>query len=675
MVDKRVRTVVEVGVDDREIRGLDRTLERAFDEKQVRAFEDAIDRTTRSLGKLAEVLAKVDQGLGKVEGGGAGGGRGAPTGRGGGGGPRDSSGRFTGQGGAQGGGQPGFANRALSSAAGVWLGHKLMGAGQRLKGAASTIPQGQGFVGSMVGGLPGVGSFLEGGLQGIQQFYSEYAAADSARAQAAGRTGTALKAGGGRGMELAKLGIDRASTPGVLAGLAQQSGLTGDALTPEFAMQALELQKYGGVQNPGGIVSAAGAAGGRVQDPAKLMTEAVGSGLAAGMREAKLDQYLQQISGTLEEARSSGFRIAPESMMGMVRGFGSLGGTFQGERAARAATGMTKGLQGAGRKGGLANMLALRAAGMGKSTDYMGALKKLQTEPTSVVPKLIKDLKSAGGGRKGTQLLLMEVLGNLGVNLSVEDTERMIDEEFRTGGGGEGEEFLRKREGRVSGAFSTAKIEAEHRNKRVDTGSKVATAAREIRSFELGLAKDVLPMVAEGVEEVVGYLKGLYETFQNEGVSGVIGKIFGDVSGMFKEFAAQAQNAFNEVADKVIKWLNENFGSDIVRPDLDRMDRKGREVYGAEPTEDEKRIYRNAKKQMESGIPIGSEKTTIDGTPIREWLKNKAEQMGDDPSIFNKKEDAGGEDGPQAAAFYLRKSADILERTGELPEGMAGRFA
>ena len=54
MAEQRHRTVIEIGVDDREVRGLDSTITRAFDDRTLISFERAVERSTRAI-ELSDV--------------------------------------------------------------------------------------------------------------------------------------------------------------------------------------------------------------------------------------------------------------------------------------------------------------------------------------------------------------------------------------------------------------------------------------------------------------------------------------------------------------------------------------------------------------------------------------------------------------------------------------------
>jgi hypothetical protein len=289
MPDTRHRTVVEIGVDDREVRGLGQTMERAFSTRTVEAFERSIERTGRAMEKLTQAqarliqqMARMEQAVARQERGpgapaGAPGGPGAPGGAG---------------GARRGGG--GFGGTFGGSFAGTAAANLLTRAG----GMAGAMAQPQGFVGQMVSGIPYIGPALGGAANAVQQLYGEFASRQIARSRAFGVTGIGGGAGGGYGGLAGvgtRYGIGPTEFPGTLAGLSQQTGMRGAELAGAVP-SLLRMQQTMGFGNIASIVGGAGAAGGTGEDVYSIILDAVTSGVQAGFREGRLDQFFQQFA-------------------------------------------------------------------------------------------------------------------------------------------------------------------------------------------------------------------------------------------------------------------------------------------------------------------------------------------------------------------------------------------
>ena len=564
MADTRQRTRIEIEVDDRKIRGLDQSLSRAFDDDMLSAFEKTIERATRNFDALTKAVERFDQVMKRTQQGApAGGGSpagGAPAGGAGGGGGRGPGGSSASlvtaittlnqsiqqmQGAQQQAmaSQPSFANRALATGVGSYLG-----------GLGARLGTGEGFASQAVAGIPGVGGFLSGALNSIQRYYGMYGQAMSQRSRAVGALGTTNIPTG----QFAGFGMDMPTAAGQASQFAQQAGLAGEGgpygIDPGMYRRALQLQMLGGIQGGGtSILRAQGVGGGAVGGPRAMMA-AVSAGIQSGIREAKLGQFIQAATGVLEQGRTEGAELRLANVLAVQRGFGGMGAGFRGEQGTRAMQTAVGALRQFKPQRDAASMIALRAAGFGSGKTYHEALKTMQEDPAAVLPTLVQHVRGMAPENQDAQIELMrQVLPKvLGFTPTITQAESLVrgdltgfDQEA-AGDTDRAEEFLQARQQRLRGAFATPAADARYRNQQISVGGAVAGAAQAVRQGELGIVRNVLPGIAKGVEGVIGYLKQLVDTFQEGGMGAVMKEMFGDALGgigenIFKGLSAGAK--------------------------------------------------------------------------------------------------------------------------------------
>lgn len=559
MVDSRHRTTIEVNVDDRKLKTLDQTMKRAFDDSVMGRFEQSLAKAAQNLTTLQKAAERFEQSMRSAQQRQQQAPRRAPPG--GGGGPGGAPGG--GAPGGGGGGQPSWWSRTGSTAVGSYLG-----------GLASRAPVGQGFVAQMAAGIPIFGGMIAGSLNAAQGYYQQFAASETTRARMAGQTGSRLRVPEATRSNFTRLGYDLPTSYGMMGNYSQQSGLTGANLSGDFLTQATNLQALGGVQNAASIVGAAGTAGGQTAMPAKLMMQAVAAGVASGVRESRLTQFIQVASSVLQQARSEGTNLSAEAVLGMQRGYSGLGEGFQGAAGTRAMQSTVTSMRGFKPTRSAASLVGLRAAGFGRGKSYMEALESFQERPQDVLPQVIREIRSMSGGNQhaGMQLMmdLMQELGGFRPTVRQARSLMMGDMSVLDAGGMGGEDFeatglMERRRAATQGAFGTASVEAAYRNESIGLGGRVAGAVQTIRGMEMKMAAGIEPIV-KGVAKMTEYLKGLYDTFQEEGFAGVMKKIFGDIGDLLKtaiEKITPTVDAATEAVERNVERSTSQYGEGV----------------------------------------------------------------------------------------------------------------
>jgi len=518
MSDTRHKTVIEVAVDDRQIVGLSRTLERAFDDRSLDRFEKALDR----------IAAKME-GLGKAGGAGAalGGGL-SPAGRGG---AREGgalaqemrllreelkrSNEMSRRAGGGGGGSRGTSSNTI--AGGMFKFHmlqQLMGMGPGMLGGSATA--------SALGSIPYIGGTLGAAAQTSVRLYNEYAQQQMAQAGVFGGTGV------GPGMDalvrqgVGAFGLAPGAVPGMVAQFGGTSGLTGDRLSGAFGTQ-LALSQLLGVNNAGSMIGAAEMSGGRVDDPAALMQEAVGAGLLAGIRESRLDQHMQQMASFTEDARTRGIPLAPGSVMALFTAFRGSGASFAGEAGSRFAGNFGQGMASAGRGRGFAQGLALRAAGFGSGASYQESLERLEARDPETMRAFVESLRGMAGDSDTGAYLMRSAMEGLGVDMSAVQSRELFENGMVVDGA-EGArartaETLRGRRATAGGIFGAGAFSGGMALQRQAIGSTQAESAQAIQNLDLRIMGAGLQALSPVISALVGALDRLTTAFTEGGFS------------------------------------------------------------------------------------------------------------------------------------------------------------
>ncbi len=515
MTETRHRTVIEIGVDDREVRGLGATMDRTFSTKTIDAFERSLDRTSRTLNKLIEQQTRLTQVLDRMDQR-----------------QRQGAARQRGEGGGGGGlgGMRQFGRQSGATAIGSYLGN-----------VAARGVGGTGAVSTAAGAIPFVGPIIQGAIQAMQGFYQSYAAQQMARGGVFGATGMTSPQFGAAELAGARAGVMPGASAQMMGQFAQQTGMVGPGLAQmaqgrpgQRGGQGLfGLAQVMGFRNIGGILGGAGAAtpGGRTMAPGDAfdtMAEAVSTGMTAGFREGRLDQFFAQFGGWLEQIRTGGIQISAGSALQLVRGTGMLGRHFQGEAGLRATQGFQQAMTRAGQRPGQASLMMLRAGGMrgggfGTRT-FMEARRALEENPAEAMQNFMQIFRRVTRGASASQAAMFaeQAFNQLGMQMTAgqaldfgEATTTGGTEGIFTTGREQGEQDVRemverrmeaglgrRREGgrRRGGALRGARAEAFYELQRIDVGRRVQGAARALRNFEIALARDFMPVMGSVIQ-------------------------------------------------------------------------------------------------------------------------------------------------------------------------------
>jgi hypothetical protein len=612
MAEQRHRTVLEYRVDDRQIRGLDQTLHRAFDDKMFAAFEATLERSTKNMEAMTKAAERYEAVVRRNAGGGGGGGGGAPpraaapTGGGGGGGADLSAAIGTlarsitqMETAARRRSGPGFGTMAAASYTGSYLG-----------GLASHVGGGgEGVIGQALGGIPLIGGFLASAVNSIQRYYAEYAAQ---QIQIAGSVGTLGSRSLANPRMFTHFGLSRGAAFGAAAGYASSAGLTGSELTGETTDTALRLEHLGGIADPTAIVGAAGVGGGMTgRDPARVMMQAVSAGLMSGIREARLGQFLSTATQVLEQGRLEGADLSDETLDQMMQGFAVLGMGFFGERASRAMSSAVPTMRGFTPGMDVASLVGLRATGFGTEggPGYHEALRMFQEAPATVLPRLIETVRNMAPGNEAAQIELMRQIMPrfLGFTPTITQATDLMAGDL-TGFGdpastAAAEGFLGRRAEGLEAAFGIPASEAAYADTRAGVGGSVSGAALSLRAIETSLTQSVLPRVATGIEGILTWLQETYAAFQSggfgEALTYALGSVFGNLgeilygdllgddslAGAARDLATNPVETLNQLYDDIAESLPEAPTSTRGSPeDLEAVFRSGtgpgRDRYG-----------------------------------------------------------------------------------------------
>jgi len=558
VAETRVRTVVELGIDDRELELLGKTMGRVFDPALISSFERMIERSTRQMSKLVEVTDRMGRAAERMAQSQAAPQRAAQ----GGGGWRAAVGAaIGGYGGARlansGQGGPGFLQRQHQRA-------------QRMGGTAARLaPTSEGWMSSALGGIPYIGPMLGATMAGAQQYYGQWAGYQQQLASTMGQTGgaNAIGAGGGIGVGF---GVGLPAQAQMMAQFAGQSGRTGASLG-RAAPGMLAMQRLMGI-NTGSAFGGFETSGGSTNT--SEIREIISAGMEAGVRNARLDQYLQSVASFADQARSQGMHINAEgmaSLMGIVGSSPVLSDPrsgWTGRGGAEALTSIGTALRSAPQGSGMFSMLAMRAAGFtgqegGRSV--MQAQLQLEEHPEVVIPEMFRMMMARGGSPEGTAYAIQNIMREGGVNLS---TRRVLT---LAGAGLGGEEFRsapssgtldREIAGRQSrfnfgGAAHGAAMEAQ----RIAVGGSenVRVGVQQLQRLEIGLVRQFLPSAMSLVRGVAGAATEIVDAYNTGGfgaATAAAARIFaGTVADFVPDALSEPVGAFGEAADQAASNL------------------------------------------------------------------------------------------------------------------------
>lgn len=592
MPENRYKTTIEVGVDDREIRGLDQTLHRAFDPQLVASFERMLERTNRSMERMVKTSERMSATLRRIAGE-------APplppsvrARRGGGGGA--GGGGFGGAAGAAGGGggggtagaaltsaisqltqavnrmgsqkQPGFLNRTLSTGFGTAMGMGMAGrAGNAAANVAAGAAQGEGVIQRAVAGVPYIGPFVGSALGGVQNYYQQHVQYQQQRAQAVGTLGRSSLPQG----QFLRYGLDPGQAFGAAAPMAQAAGLSGADADADFFRTGLGLEKLGGVRTAPSVVRAAGVGrqsmGGMDfappgQTSSRLMLQAVSAGIETGVRKSRLGEFVQNAASILEQGRMKGINFELSQVLGLSRGLSGLGSEFGGERSMSAAQRIIPAMQNFTPSGDFRSLAMLMGGGFGRGEggkSYSEARLALEKDPSGSFTRMQNQIRTMAGGDPKLageiwDMYFSQMAGSYSQAMALGRGDMSLEEVQREQSTDPARRFLGQRQRQVSGAFTLPAKEAAYRKKRIDIGGEQALqeVVAKLRGIELAMTQEILPVIADNIADMLGWMKKLYRTFAEEGVGAMLKQAAKDtIEGLGKAIEQGLESAFEDVFD------------------------------------------------------------------------------------------------------------------------------
>lgn len=657
MPNKRHRTTIEIDVDDRKLRGLDKSIAKAFNDEALRSFADRIARLSRNLVGLTSAFDKTGQAARRS---------GGPA--------RDSRGRYIGGGGGAGvaGGGGGRADALLEqlvTGQNRRFGQRMLGFANRGLGRAGGVGAGmvnESAVATAVGAIPWVGQIGTAAIQQARALYGDHVGQQAAFASAFGQAGSALK-GGVRGF--GRFGMDAGQAATALGGLAGQTGLRGGALTSELALGLQGAESFAGIRGAG-LINALNVGSNSTRNGMDSVHEAVGAGIVAGIREARLGDYVQTIASEVEQARRNGIDLNPQSLNAMTVGLSGLGRGFVGEQAQAFTQSVSQAMRSFTPSGNAGSLIALRAAGFGRgSTSYYEARQAIETGNTEVFARILRNVRGmSGGSTEHTMYLLEQILRQMGIRgLSVERLRSLAEgdlsslEEGTSGLGMAGEAYLGEQAEGGREAFGTSAAEAGYRNQRAGAGAGVAGQVRRIRRLDMRVMNATLGPTLSAVGGLVSEAVDLLQAFQEGGFEGafdhVVDRLMTGIRELADEFRERVANPLDEAEERYREAREEQRQLHFAQALRGGASVPEDSHEGAPHVPPNSRRGRQVRRMllMEAGLS---------GEEADFAINNPQIFRGTDIDVYNTPEDAR-----RYLAVYLRRATDAAEQLAAEPDG------
>lgn len=519
MTDNKVKTTLEIGVDDKALKQLAKSLEQSLSAGAMDAFTKSIERSTKEMTKLVDQTTKLirlqEENSRKQR-------------------TRDDQERDRKRRG-----------RVGETAVGTFLGNAMSGAarvpGAAVSYAAQNAPVREGFLSGMLSGIPYIGPVFGGAASAAQGYYADYVAQQRARASAFGVTGVgrpsqALRRAGQR------YGLGPTELPASMQEFASASGVTGGAALEDRLPFAMRLQHMAGVGMgaSGSMMEASSMLGGRNAMREQQRTEEMlATGLEMGIREARLGEFLQQMAGALNNMHSQGVMIAPESLAGMARGLSGVGRSFRGAAGTQAALGLTQMTQRLGERESMLDMLAVQDAGYGQGGQgYWQSLMRLEENPNEILSSILRRVRGWGGDSEADRGARAATIYNsfrqAGGSLSrrqAYELAGMSQEQLAAFSGPTGADglatFLEERDEAGQGVHAAPEAEARYQYQRAGLGGRISGDVQRMRRTEMTIVSDLLPHVTEFMGDFADTVLRLYRAFQAGGIGALVGEAVG----------------------------------------------------------------------------------------------------------------------------------------------------
>lgn len=601
MPETRHRTVLEIGVDDRGLRQLAPTMERALNPKVAEAFEKSIERSTSALSKMVEQQAKLGKLLDEQAK--------RAQGR-----QRDDDRRQREQ-------ERRTRDAARSGTAqGSFMG--TLGAHVAMRGnqLAGQMPYNEGFLPQMLSAIPILGPAFGGAVGGAMSFYQSFAARQIARARAFGTSGLGNRAFGGLDAAGVSMGMGPTETASFMAGLGGSSGMRGSGLE-RMGPRAMALQTLLGIDSgvsgsiANAVLSGTQAMGG-LSDPgdeeraASMITEAVADGMAAGIRDGRIGEVLGQLAQSVTAMRTQGIPLDLSETLGLMRGLGGLGGGFSGEASGAAARSITQGFATSPDREGVLSALAIRQRMSTHGEDYETAARAIEASPVAAFRSVMGSL-SRFRGTRGYETMLRTQFERLGVNLSREQAHRLANaspEEFDrmvASELGSGESLVSGvlDERRAEAPLGTAIAEAGYESRRAGIGGGMAETVGELRGLELRMIRAFQPMVQAFAQGVIREMSGLFDAFQEGGIMGLLEHAMSRLTEAITALPGELANGVREAVGLPTTADAADIGMDALDATawaLNEGIASGLEMLGADPEGDTVRsLHETAERSVE----------------------------------------------------------------------------
>jgi hypothetical protein len=514
---ERHTTTLDIKVDDREIARLGQEIERTFSVRSLEAFNDVLERQGKALATLIKQQEKLQQSIDntrrKAEGSGGGPGGGQRPGAG---------------GGQGGGGQGGMLERALSTALGTYLGQRVHGMMHHTPSFTQAVTGGE-AVSAALEMLPIPGTNVVNSIiKSSMATYEEGLGAARARVGSFGKSGLSREAmqslmnvGPGKLGIGVDLGMSDEEVSQRMAMFGRQTGMTGNKLAAAAPLM-LGAQRLGGIESVGALMGGAGAAGGRTsaQRSDKLIKDTIGSGIIAGFREGKLDEYVQSVGAFTEQMRNQGILISPESVNELTRGI-SQGEAVKGKAGAQLTQNIMQGM-----KGGLDSPSLMTGVLMKVMKDQGLSWEEgrlaLEKDPGKFAPLVMTEIERMMPGtdrktlvRRG--LLTEKVMSSAGITIGRQQGVDLATGLARGRGGARAaaEGFLGRREAGLEPQMEASRFEAKEDQIRKLMGGldpdqrEAMKLAMTVKAADIAVMKTTQPKLAAAVNAAIDKVKEL----------------------------------------------------------------------------------------------------------------------------------------------------------------------
>jgi hypothetical protein len=518
VADTRHTTTVDIKVDDREVTRLADELNRTFDTRIVETFNKMLERQSSVIGTLIKQQAELHRTMQRQNamqpgsGGSGGGGQGGGGGHGG------------------GGDHPSWWNRVSATGVGTYLGHQAHEIGHGLKAMPAAAAGGE-FSKAAARLMPVAGETLAGTMEAAQKYHHMAMANLNARMGAFGAAGIGGESMRALGKWGATQGIDPDALPGMLGGVARQTGLSGRDLIGA-SKDVISAQRFLGIEGAGTVTGAAGAAGGDVsaQRSNALLAQTIGTAVTVGVQESRLDEYFQGVAGFVEQMRNRGMAIEPESVNALVGGFGAINAkSLSGIAGLNAIKSMAGGVAGAMSGTSIMSAIMMQTTGVSGGKNIFQARREVEDKPLEAIAAAIEAIKkmmpATATNAEARGGMMREVLKSSGINVSGTQAydlmrgEADLEDVFGAAPAAEaaktGKKLMNRRVAMAGSMTKDLQVEAGIKQQAINLGEKEAVKhlAHHLEALDQQIAKKILPSMSHFTNEVLKLVDKLINAY------------------------------------------------------------------------------------------------------------------------------------------------------------------